>query len=410
MPRSLGFSLLSITALIKAMLLWRCQNVQRWYVIPPEPKPRPIVEIQDEIHKPLPKRKVKLEFPISQYTPQADVLFILDVSESMRPHLSKLQKASSDLVQGLSSFNVLDYRIGVTFTWDSKRGVNYSQYLWTNEPGALRRVKVNALKSVTQAMPNQISVLNQLLEPIIVPLRQGGPEFEEFFSPLVGSLVLAQDSSRENPNRLFFRKNAHFAAIFVTDADDSSLITPLETYGMLLKFKPAEKILLYGLLVKADDPPEFKDFGLRPSHLPECAQNPQNEVCQKGLGPDRITELILLANAHTGSPEQIRQSKIFHLFEPNYQKIINRIGEDLVRHVSQWELDFPYSVSLGEDGRPELTVSFVSRASQQALAYRLNPSLGKLVVQLPVNQLSPNSKIVVEFLTYEVPSNYPAGR
>jgi hypothetical protein len=53
--------------------------------------------------------------------PMLDLLFVIDDSNSMDPHQKNLANAMSSFTKELSKLNLLDYRIGVTTIYDSKR-------------------------------------------------------------------------------------------------------------------------------------------------------------------------------------------------------------------------------------------------------------------------------------------------
>ncbi len=53
--------------------------------------------------------------------PMLDLLFVIDDSNSMEPHQINLANAMRSFTQELSQLNLLDYRIGVTSIYDSKR-------------------------------------------------------------------------------------------------------------------------------------------------------------------------------------------------------------------------------------------------------------------------------------------------
>ncbi len=57
----------------------------------------------------------------SQVKPMLDLLFVIDDSNSMAPHQNNLAAAMKSFTQELSQLNLLDYRIGVTTIYDSKR-------------------------------------------------------------------------------------------------------------------------------------------------------------------------------------------------------------------------------------------------------------------------------------------------
>ncbi|HVK61170.1 MAG TPA: hypothetical protein VM432_06450 [Bdellovibrionales bacterium] len=211
--------------------------------------------------------------------PKADILFVIDDSESMATHQETLKANIDRFVSGFGQNHQLDFQIGVVSVFDSKRyGSVVTEFYPKGKLRPLLDASRNPLKGasfVTRA-EGFVEVLGETLKIGVTPrfkkdekgniLRDakrnkidgGGPEYEEIFSPMLAAV------DGRNPG--FIRPDAHLAVIIITDAEDSTPeMDPSDAYTELLKAKGgnSEMVSTYGILAlkgcEAD--PGIKDAG-----------------------------------------------------------------------------------------------------------------------------------------------------
>ncbi len=272
------------------------------------------------------------------FNPQVDILFVSDNSDSMKSTQANLSRNIEKFANGITQNKMIDYHIGVVSTWDSsERFAKNKKDKF--EMGDLRYVtdrsgKVVNLRYVTKATRSKID-LASTINIGVAPYDQGGPEVEEFFTPLEAAL---QKNGRDASNEEFFRAEAQLVVILVTDADDSTArISPEQMAQILVDSKggQAKKVSAYGVLVRANDSDDVKDWALKvhPTYHPECfdmsGKKPKSTGQCKGFGPDRIEQFIIAANADAGTPDQIRAKFIMPLTSKKFGDDLAKIGGDI---------------------------------------------------------------------------------
>lgn len=327
-PRSF---LLSLSAL---MFLAACSpessdfiSVEPWEAPPETPIPQ---------YDPIPEQQfnwITEDGGQSQtFNPQVDILFVTDNSESMKSAQENLSRNIDRFTAKLMSNQMIDYHIGVVSAWDNSD--RYAQMKKDSyKIGDLRFVKTSAGKPVNKRFisKSEKAHLASTLKIGIIPYNQGGPEIEEFFSPLAAAL---ENTGRGASNEGFFRPEAQLVVIFLTDADDStSKISPEQMARILVDFKGgrAEKVAAYGVLVRPEDPDKIKDYDLRihPKYHPECFDGNKNNGKCSGFGPQRVEELIVAANAGSGTPEEIRSKYIMSIASKSFGTDLAKMGDDI---------------------------------------------------------------------------------
>lgn len=278
------------------------------------------------------------------FNPQVDILFVTDNSDSMKSAQENLVRNIDRFTSGIVKNKMIDYHIGVISVWDSS-----DRYLKTKKDsyqiGDLRYIKDSKgqqykRRFVTKTEKN---ILASTLNIGVTPYNQGGPEFEEVFSPLSAAL---EKTGRGAANEDFFRPEAQLIVILLTDAEDSSKsINPEEMAQKLIDFKGgrAEKVSAYGVLVRPKDPDDSKDWDLRihPKYHPECFTESQKTVQKKlqtvytnngkcsGFGPSKLEQFIVQANQPVGTPDQIRKKHIMSIVSPKFGEDLGKIGADI---------------------------------------------------------------------------------
>ncbi len=168
---------------------------------------------------------------IDDFSPQADILFVVDNSGSMSTHQANL---AANIPQFTSEFfraPILDYNIAVTSTDVD----GFTQPCCGKFAGTI--------KVVNKRTPNADAVLANNLK-----LGIGGSGTEAPFDAVVQAMdpaMLAGD------NAGFARKHSAFVVIFITDAEDQSSIDPQGLYNFILNMKGnrKKKAFAFGALI-----------------------------------------------------------------------------------------------------------------------------------------------------------------
>lgn len=278
-----------------------------------------------------------------EFSPKIDILFITDNSDSMKSAQENLKRNIDKFAAGIVQNKMIDYHIGVISTWDSSERAALAKKD-SYKAGDLRFIKDSSGKSYNQRFIDRKTshLLSSSIDIGITPFAQGGPEVEEFFSPLLAAM---EKNGHGATNENFFRDDARLVVIIMTDADDSTnRISPEQMAQSLVDFKKgqADKISVYGVLVKATDPDSVKDWDLRvhPKYHPECFDGKKNNgKCAAGFGPDKLEQFIVAANTGAGTPAEIRSKFIMGITSKSFGSDLARIGSDIA--IKTLEKDIP---------------------------------------------------------------------
>lgn len=314
------------------------------------------------------------------FNPQVDILFVTDNSDSMKSAQDNLMRNIDRFTTGIIKNKMIDYHIGLISVWDSS-----DHYIQTKKDpyqiGELRYVKdskgqQSKRRFVTKAEKNLIA---PTLNIGVTPYEQGGPEFEEIFSPLAAAL---EKNGRGATNEDFFRPAAQLVVVLLTDADDSSKsINPEEMAQKLIDFKGGhpEKVSVYGVLVHPTDPDDNKDWDLRihPKYHPECFTESEKTVQKKlqkiytnngkcsGFGPDKLDQFIIHANQNSGTPDQIRAKHIMSIVSPKFGEDLGKIGDDITVKTLAKEIFLSQRPRLDKNGQLMVRVRYGNQVIPQ---------------------------------------------
>jgi hypothetical protein len=272
------------------------------------------------------------------FNPRIDILFVTDNSDSMVSAEQNLKRNIDKFTSGVMQNKMIDYHIGTVSTWDStERAVTTKKDGY--DIGDLRYVKDSKGQKYNARFLTRktgtVDLIASTLDIGILPYNQGGPEIEEFFSPIQAAI---EKTGHAAVNEGFFRDDAHLVIVVMTDADDSTKnVSPEQMAQNLIDFKKGQtnKLSVYGVLVQAQDPDNKKDWDLRihPKYHPECftktAKGFKNNGTCKGFGPDRMDQFIVASNPSAGTPDQIRNKFIMKITNPDYGSDLARIGSDI---------------------------------------------------------------------------------
>lgn len=249
--------------------------------------------------------------------PKVDVLFVIDNSDSMKPHQENLKKNIDRFVEAFEKNARLDFNIGVVAVHDS---VRYGKVVPNFHPlGVMYPVRDPAKPGeavpgpayVTRT-PGYAQVLGETLKIGVIPrfadaahkVDGGGPEFEEAFSPIVAAI--------DGRNAGFLRAEAHLAIIMITDADDASAISASKLDQTLYDVKGKDKAAYSTYAVLAIDGCK-PDYGL--------IVNEKKQIYKK---PERIQEFL-----------QLNKGRMYNLCDKNYGDKLAEVGRAIERKASR---------------------------------------------------------------------------
>ncbi|MES2769256.1 MAG: hypothetical protein V4596_08925 [Bdellovibrionota bacterium] len=272
-------------------------------------KGNPRMQAPPEQHKVVDQVAPRVE---STGDPKVNILFVVDNSQSMDAHQTKLKQNIDRFADKFFHNPRIDFKIGIVPVYDSK-------YLNDSKQDYTYNETING-KRVTKVGP-RIMVQNN---GVLVPLKdangqvitgapfitrdtldaknvlkntvaigtQWGPEAEESFSPVLK--IISDDNLNNSVNAGFYEKDAFLVVIFLTDADD---VTPGENaYEFYEKLKAAKggnenKILIAAALPSSKvDKLSCRLDGSGPqSRFPDLmniAQGTVADLCSNSFGDD----------------------------------------------------------------------------------------------------------------------------
>lgn len=303
------------------------------------------------------------------FNPQVDILFVTDNSDSMKSAQSNLVRNIDKFSDGIVKNKMIDYHVGVVSTWDSSE-----RFATTKKDkygiGELRFIKDSKGQPYNKRFVTRTEkdLMASTLDIGVAAFADGGPENEEFFSPLIAAM---DKSGNGQTNDGFFRPDAQLVVIFLTDADDSnSNISVEEMDRKLLNFKGGrrDKLSVYGVLTKASDDDQYKDWALRvhPKYHPECFDMTKktptrnnNSKCKAGFGPERLEQLIV--NANQGSDltaKEIKEKYIMSIISRNFGNDLANIGADIKVRTLAKEIFLTRGVPVVENGVIQVRVRY----------------------------------------------------
>jgi hypothetical protein len=168
---------------------------------------------------------------IDDFSPQADILFVVDNSGSMSTHQANLAANIPQFTGEFFRAPILDYHIAVVSTdVDGFASPCCGKF-------------AGSVKVVDKRTPNADAVLASNLK-----LGINGSGTEQPFQAVrmaMDPALLATD------NAGFARKHSAFVAIFITDAEDQSTIDPQGLYNFILQMKGnrKKKAFAFGALI-----------------------------------------------------------------------------------------------------------------------------------------------------------------
>jgi hypothetical protein len=265
---------------------------------------------------------------------KVDILFVVDDSASMNSHQRNLSANIRNFTEQVEKSTLLDFHIAVTTVSDSQIKGELRNRRITDPALSSREIVVNRLG---QLIPLKDPGTGMLLEgpryvsretdrfsdvlaaTLLVGAKPGpdqknatiiGPWFEELFAPV--RYVLRNAS--EPLNQGFYRPEAVFAVVFITDADDDSRN---ENASDLYSF----------LLAQKKDPAKVQAYAaIIPSGVSGCRRDDSQE-------PKKIEEFISLF--------QNKEKRILNLCSNTFGAKLAEFGKDLADRIPPKIISFP---------------------------------------------------------------------
>lgn len=270
------------------------------------------------------------------FKPKVDILFVIDNSDSMVKHQENLKQNINRFVEAFEANKRIDFQIGVTSVWDSRSYTPPTEqfpnprYVKPKfELGQLFPLGGGApnreLGNFVTRIPNYTSILGNTLKIGVVPYKEGGPEFEELFSPVAAAI------DGRNPG--FVRPDAHLAVIMISDADDVSSIAPSKLKQILSQSKQGDSSMYstYAVLSLSNS----------------CAKDPGNRKDPNA----RVLNLLSITNGRN-----YQKNHAFDLCASNYGSKLAEAG----RMIAKQAADKPAKIQLEEipeDGTLKATIN-----------------------------------------------------
>lgn len=274
-----------LSAIFTAVLTGCLNNPEMTGVAPKDP----VIPKDEKVVQPAPPPAPKKHTVYTQgadrpivYEPKADILFVVDTSDSMTCDQQKLKNEIGKFTQAFTSKQgrFLDFHMGVVAVWDSKlyeTPINGVKPRRQCANGQLRPVGggpctpdgLGKENFVTKQTANLQSTLAKTLhlgvekyisedslgvnpsdEKRMHRAENSGPQDEELFSPVLKALSV--EGAKINPN--FRRKDVPLSVIFITDTDDATPgWTPSDFVEGLKNEAGDGKVSTYGVFARYDD-------------------------------------------------------------------------------------------------------------------------------------------------------------
>ncbi|MGZ3804181.1 MAG: vWA domain-containing protein [Pseudobdellovibrionaceae bacterium] len=227
------------------------------------------------------------------YDPKVDILFVVDNSGSMDQHQENLAKNVAKFTSTFTKTSILDYNIGIVTTEMPRTSTpNPSRACCGLLVGDPRIVNKNTF-AADQVLARNFRV------------GTNGSSFEASFDPVMAALSSPLVS---NWNGGFLRPEASLVVIFITDAEDQSLMTDaVGLYKFLLDLKKNDpsKVLAYGVIV-----PSYDTLG--------CERD------EPDVFPVRIERFLSMVS---------NKNNIMNICDPDYGTRLANMAKDIVEKV-----------------------------------------------------------------------------
>ena len=263
-----------------------------------------------------------------KFSPKADILFIIDNSQSMQKHQDNLIKNINLFVDELGKDSVVDYQVAVTPIFDSVRYGNKvpriceatGEELFRDNGTLLKPKAPKGSENLLSSQPaNFIKRGDGFMEVLKATLNVGvdvpdakcpvrGPEFEEYFTTIQAAIELGRNGG---PNSQFYRgTDSYLVVIILSDTGDSSTMNPADVDN-------------YIRAVRGDiDRKTFTIHAVTDPGL-ACSRQIGSELDQSG-SVKKTTDLVALVGGKTIS-----------MCDPAYGRKLAKLGTELKEKITE---------------------------------------------------------------------------
>ncbi|PIT98841.1 MAG: hypothetical protein COT74_14240 [Bdellovibrionales bacterium CG10_big_fil_rev_8_21_14_0_10_45_34] len=166
-----------------------------------------------------------------EFRPKVNILFVKDNSESMQDELERVAEGIDKFLSEFAGKGVIEWRIGVISVYDSRR----ASFISEAGLGRLERLKsidqsgnVIVLDPIFATKENSTKeIIAATINSGVKSLKDGGPEFEEMFTPL---LAATDPTLNAESNGGFWQRDAHKVIVMLSDENDSSPSLSVEDF------------------------------------------------------------------------------------------------------------------------------------------------------------------------------------
>ncbi|MBX9767239.1 MAG: hypothetical protein K2X47_08210 [Bdellovibrionales bacterium] len=192
-----------------------------------------------------PKELSKLQ-DFTTVAPRVDILFVVDDSGSMGSYQASLSSNFDLFLNEFGKNTLIDYHIGVIST--SADGFSTGGTSKCSPTAKIEGCLIGDPTFVDWNTPNGTTLIK---DRIMVGVN--GSATEKIFDPVKLALT---EPNLSGWNNGFLRPEAYLAVIFITDAEDQSMMSDSDFISFLKNLKGGDenRILSYGALVSVPDP------------------------------------------------------------------------------------------------------------------------------------------------------------
>ncbi len=311
-------------------------------------------------------------------TPKVDILFVIDNSNSMDEHQKSLRSNIPRFLQAFQKKANVDFHIGMVTVHDPKHVVPGKKFYWEN--GKLRPVlhpngdPFHGQTFVTR-QEGYAQLLGRTLNIGTHDFKDGGPRYEEVFSPIAASM-----NTELNPG--FWRNDAHMVVIMLTDAENSEfdLTTPEGLYAKMKGFKGGQEKMIstYGVLAVPDPKKRGK----------VC--RPDEDLKRTGGLPNKLLQFIKISN---GAGYDTRTNpNVLSICTENYGEYLSKVGYQIQEKISKKFRILLENGDVAQNG----TVSVVINGKDVPHGvWTLEPDRKAVIIDNPDKYLDANGKGIV---------------
>lgn len=361
--------------------------------------------------------------PEFDVTPKAEILFVVDNSESMEKHILNVSQSIDSFVRSFSENNPLEYNLAVMTVYDSRTYESraYREQYADKMPPAQMGEFLPVKKSSSESVPNKYFIssrdenlrelLRSTLKVGVRALNDGGPQYEEAFSPIAaaygfGSFFL-NESIRKRQSGFFMGPDSYKIIFFITDATDASFISASELYGHLVRSANGDhaKVLSFAAIVPSD----YVDPQIKTSEdKTKCRRDPGN----KAYKMEEFLDLTRVGERGSNVVSLCTRGGGYQSFGKRFAEFGKSLREQTLPSVIPLRRGLPVI-----NGNPEETLRVFYGAQEipyankpGVIGFKYNPNTNSIRIdpQFPY-QYQPGARLQVKYITI-APSDIRHGR